>query len=405
MTGDAGAEKAARGGARRPLHIALIAGEPSGDALGARLMSALRREAGAGVRFSGVGGEHMQAEGLASLFPMSDIALIGPLDILLHLPLVYRRVRQAVTAIVRSPADILVIIDSPEFTHAVARRVRKARPGLPIINYAPPTVWAWRPWRARRMSAYVDRVLALLPFEPEVHRRLGGPPCTYVGHPVVGRFDELRGPAGAQRRTGGPPVLVVLPGSRRSEVRRLMAPFGETVARLLHARPDLRLVLPAVDAMRAEIEDGLAGWPVRPEIVSGEAAKFAAFHAATAALACSGTVSLELALARVPMAIAYRVDPLAPALRWMLIAPSVVMPNLVLGRNVIPELLHKECTPERLEAALLPLLADSAERRAQLDAFDEVGRRMATDGVDPAVRAAREVLAVLDAAGARPATS
>lgn len=384
-----------------PLHVALIAGEPSGDALGGRLMAALRDEAGGEVRFSGVGGEHMAAEGLDSLFPISEVSLIGPLEILRHLPLVYRRVRDAAHAVACSGADLLVIIDSPEFTHAVARRVRKARPDLPIVNYGPPTVWAWRPWRARKMRAYIDRVLALLPFEPEAHVRLGGPPCVYVGHPVMGRIKALRAAAGgADVTAGAAPLLVVLPGSRRGEVHRLMAPFGETVARVAAVHPGLRVMLPAVAALRGEIEAAAESWVVKPEIVCGEAAKLAAFHAATAALAASGTVSLELALARVPMVIAYRLDRLAPALRWLLTISFFSMANLVLGRRAVPELMQKECTPDRLTAALMPLFADTSQRRAQIEAFGEIEQRMAIGGADPARRAAREALAVLAEAGA-----
>lgn len=375
----------------------IVAGEPSGDALGAPLMAALSRELEGEARFSGVGGEGMRAEGLNSLFPISDIALIGPLAIARRLPLILRRIRETAAAAIASHADALIIIDSPEFTHRVARRVRKARPNLAIIDYVSPSVWAWRPWRARRMRAYVDHVLALLPFEPEAHRRLGGPPCTYVGHPLAERIEALRG---GRRKRPGPPLLVVLPGSRITEVERLMAPFGETVARLLASHPDLDIVIPAVTAVRPAIEARLRSWPVRPEIVSGEAAKLAAFHRARAALAASGTVSLELALARVPMVIAYRVEPLAVTLRFLLRVPSVVLPNLILGRNAVPEFLQERCTPERLAGALLPLLDGGAERRAQLAAFKEVAARIAIGGETPSERAARTVVRLLGGTGA-----
>ncbi|MDP2619838.1 MAG: lipid-A-disaccharide synthase [Hyphomicrobiales bacterium] len=375
-----------------PRHFFVVAGEPSGDVLGAHLMAALRRVLGGSVRFSGVGGEHMRAEGLASLFPLSEIALMGPIAIARRLPAILRRIRETSDAVSATDADALIIIDSPEFTHRVARRVRRARPELAIIDYVSPSVWAWRPWRARRMRAYVDHILALLPFEPDAHRRLGGPPCSYVGHPLAERIDALRG--GATKPVGGP-LLVVLPGSRITEVERLMAPFGDTVARVREVHPELAVVIPAVDSVRAAIETGLKSWPVGPEIVSGEAAKLAAFHRARAALAASGTVSLELALARVPMVIAYRVERLAVVLRPLLTVPSVVLPNLILGRNAVPEFIQERCTPENLAAALLPLLKDSEERRAQLAAFDEVAARVAIGEETPSARAAREVLEVL----------
>jgi len=244
------------------------------------------------------------------------------------------------------------------------------------------------------MRAYVDHLLALLPFEPDAHLRLGGPPCSYVGHPLAERIDALRG-KGAE--SSGEPLIVVLPGSRITEVTRLMAPFGETVARVKDSHPELAVAIPAVDAVRPAIEAGLASWTVRPEIVSGEAAKLSAFHRARAALAASGTVSLELALARVPTVIAYRVDRLAWSLRWLLTVPSVVLPNLILGRNAVPEFIQDRCTPEHLAAALLPLLQDTAERRAQLAAFEEVAARVDIGGEAPSERAAREVLRVLGA--------
>ena len=380
------------GATEEPCHLFIVAGEPSGDILGAHLMAALRRQLGWSVRFSGVGGERMQAQGLESLFPLSEIALIGPIAIARRLPAILRRIGETARAAIASRADALIIIDSPEFTHRVARRVRKARPALPIIDYVSPSVWAWRPWRARAMRAYVDHVLALLPFEPEAHRRLGGPPCSYVGHPLVERLDALRGSGGQGEEK---PILVVLPGSRITEVQRLMQPFGEAVALLRETRPDLAIVIPAVTAMRPAIELAAETWPVRPQIVSGEAAKLAAFHRARAALAASGTVSLELALARVPMVVAYRVDRLAVILRPLLTVPSVVLPNLILGRNAVPEFLQERCTPENLADALHPLLEDTQERRAQLEAFDEVERRVTIGGETPSERAAGEVLRIL----------
>lgn len=377
---------------RPPLRVFLVAGEPSGDALGARLMAALKAETAGAVRFSGVGGARMETEGLHSLFPLSDIAVMGPLAILGRIATLIRRVRQTVRAAAASEADVAVMIDSPEFTHAVAKRLRKARPSLPIIDYVSPSVWAWRPGRARRMRAYIDHVLAILPFEPEAHRRLGGPPCTYVGHPLVERMGELRGDGRAE---AGPATLLVLPGSRVTEVGRLMAPFGQTVGLLKAGHPDLRMVLPAFPAMRPLIERELATWPVQPELVESEADKFAAFRGATAALAASGTVTLELALARVPMVVAYRLDPLANALKWLVKAHSVVLPNLIVGRNEVPEFIQEASSPANLAAALAPLLGDTTQRRAQLAAFDEVAQRMAIDDASPSLRAARSVLDVV----------
>jgi lipid-A-disaccharide synthase len=379
-----------------PLDVFLVVGEHSGDQLGFKLMRALKARLGEdGVRFRGVGGEAMEREGLHSLFPLSDIAVMGIVPVIRRLPTVLARIRQTAAAVVASPPDILVIIDSPDFTHRVARRVRRRLPRLPVVDYVSPSVWAWRPGRAKAMRRYVDHVLALLPFEPDAHRRLGGPACSYVGHPLIERLGELRpSPAEAAARDAEAPVLLVLPGSRRSEIGRLMEPFGEAVARIVaDGPPGLRVVLPAVSHLETEIRSAAARWPVQPEIVSGEAAKLAAFRRARAALAASGTVTLELALAKVPMVVAYKVSVVEEQLQYVITATSIVLPNLILGANVIPELIQHDCTPERLAVTLAPLLRDSPERRTQEAAFDRLETLMAIGDDAPSDRAASIVLA------------
>ena len=384
--------------ALRPLHVALVVGEHSGDQLGFKLMQALRQRLGPdGVRFSGTAGEAMEREGMTSLFPLADIAVMGILPVVARFPTLLRRGYAVVDAVVADPPDVLVIIDSPDFTHAVARRVRKRLPGLPIVDYVSPTVWAWRPGRARAMRAYVDHLLALLPFEPAAHAELGGPPCTYVGHPLIERLAELRPgtPEEVAARAGEPPLLLVLPGSRRSEIRRLLGPFGDTVAQVAASRAGpIDVVVPAVSHLEAEIRAGVAAWPVPARIVTGEAAKLAAFRRARAALAASGTVSLELALARVPMVIAYRVSKLEEQLKYIISASSIVLPNLVLGENVVPEFLQGDAAPGRLAAALLPLLDDGTARATQLAAFLRVDAAMnLPPGETPSGRAATVILA------------
>jgi lipid-A-disaccharide synthase len=392
--------------------IWLIAGEESGDQLGAKLMPALRAAlAPAPVVFEGVGGEAMAAQGLRSLFPLSDIAVMGIGAVVARLPSIVQRVYRTVDAIVQGRPDAVVIIDSPEFTHAVAKRVRRKLPSLPIVNYVSPSVWAWRPGRARKMRAYVDHVLALKPFEPEAHRRLGGPPCTYVGHPLIERLDELRPKAGERPGIDQDPInLLVLPGSRRSEIGRLMEPFGATLGMLAARSPrPFRVILPAVAHLADEIEARSRSWPVAPEIVRGEAAKYAAFRSAHAALAASGTVSLELALSGVPMVIAYKVSKLEEQLKYLLTVPSIVLVNLILGENVIPERVQWDCTPEKLTDTLLPLLSDTPERRRQLEAFARLDDLMSTGDEAPSARAARIVRETLPsplrgrAGGGRPA--
>jgi len=380
-------------GSDKPLHIFLVAGEQSGDALGASLMSALQAKLDQSVVFSGVGGAQMGARGLKSLFPLSDVAVMGPLSILRRLPRIISRVYATVDAAVAERPDVVVIIDSPEFTHAIAKRIRRRCPAIPIVDYVSPTVWAWRPGRAKRMRRYVDHVLALLPFEPEAHRKLGGPPCTYVGHPLIERREWLESlnPTPLAERLElerDQPILVVLPGSRSSEVERLMQPFGDTV-RLLHARGLVRqVIIPVVPHVRGMIEQATAAWPVRPHLVEGDEDKFSAFKLATAALAASGTVTLELALIGTPAVVAYRVDPVAARLRFLVKVPSIVLANLVLGANVYPEFVQEDCTPEKLAAAVAPLLSTTPERRRQLDLLARIPERLAVEASKPSDAAA-----------------
>jgi lipid-A-disaccharide synthase len=385
----------------RPLHVFLVAGEESGDQLGAGLMAALR-EMQPDVRFSGVGGARMTGQGLTSIFPLSDIAVMGISAVIPKLPTIIRRVHATVDVVLAAQPDVLVIIDSPDFTHAVAKRVRKRAPKLPIVDYVSPSVWAWRPGRARKMRAYVDHLLALLPFEPAAHERLGGPPTTYVGHPLIEKLDLMQPAPGERPELGADlPTLLVLPGSRHSEIKRLLQPFGETLRLVAERAGPFRLILPAVEHVRAEIEAGIADWPVKPDIVRGEAAKFAAFRQAHAALAASGTVTLELALASVPMVVSYRVSLLEIQLRRFITVPSFVLPNLILGKNAIPELMQEECQPLKLADALTPLLTDTAERRAQIAALARLDTLMATGDETPSQRAARIVIETAQA-GVRP---
>ncbi len=380
------------GGGDAPRDVFIVAGEPSGDQLGFKLMRALRA-ACPGVRLRGVGGEAMAGEGLRSLFPMDDIAVMGFLPVVKRLPLLLRRIRETAEAVIAQPPHALVIIDSPDFTHRVARRVRKAAPDLPIIDYVSPSVWAWRPGRARKMRAYVDEVLALLPFEPGAHARLGGPPCVYVGHPLIERLADLRAqsaPAGA----GGPPLIVALPGSRRSEVERLMDDFGAALALVAARVGPVDVALPTLAHVEPLVRAKAMSWPVAPRVLLGEAEKFAAFRQARAALAASGTVTLELALAQAPMVVAYRVSGVEAALaRRLVVAQSIVLPNLVLGDNAIPELLQEECTPQRLADALVPLVLGGPQRDAQVAALARLdGLMRLPQDEAPSAAAAREVL-------------
>jgi lipid-A-disaccharide synthase len=376
----------------RPLRLAIVVGEESGDQLGAGLIDSIRAKR-PGTRFFGIAGERMKARGMPSLFPIGDVAVMGLGAIVAHLPRLVRRVHQAVDGVLAEEPDGLVIIDSPDLTHAVARRVAKRRPELPIIDYVSPTVWAWRAYRARRMTRYVDQVLALLPFEPEAYRRLGGPDCRYVGHPLIERLAELRPAPGERRPLAEGAVLLVLPGSRRTEIERLMAPFGAAIAKITAARPDIEIVLPAVPHLADEIAARAAAWPVPPQIVQGEAEKFAAFRRAHAALAASGTVTLELGLSGVPMVVAYRVDAVARALKRFLHVPSIVLTNLILEENVVPEFLDAAGTPEVLARETLALLSEGVPRQKQSEALDRLlGKMLLPGGARPSDLAADLVI-------------
>jgi lipid-A-disaccharide synthase len=379
----------------RAIKVFLIATEESGDRLGSALMRAVRDMTGGRANFSGVGGRGMREEGLASLFPIDSLSILGLPGIARQLPSILRNILRASEAVLRERPDVLVLIDGPDFTHRVARRVRRRDPSIPILDYVSPSVWAWRPWRAKAMRTYVDRVLAILPFEPDVHRRLGGPPCEYVGHPLIERLDVLRPDAEEEkRRSAEPPLLLVLPGSRRSEVRLLMPDFGAALGRVAATGAAFELVLPTPPHLAQMVEELATGWPVKPRIVTIEKEKLAAFRVARAALVKSGTVTLELALAGVPMIAAYRLRFIEALIAKLLLrVETVILANLVIGEKIVPEFLQYDCTPERLSAALIDILRDGAARDRQVAAFARLDAIMETGARFPSARAAAAVIA------------
>jgi lipid-A-disaccharide synthase len=380
------------------LRLFMVAGEHSGDALGARLMAALNERRRGRIRYLGVGGALMAQQGLVSQFPMEDVAVMGPRAIIARLPKILQRIHGTAAAAVAAEPDAVVIIDSPEFTHPIARRVRRRNPEIPIIDYVSPSVWAWRPGRAHKMRQYVDHVLALLPFEPDAHRQLRGPPCTYVGHPLIERLPwiDALDTAPLAEYLGLPSdthLLVVLPGSRPSEVARLMKPFGETLSRLIERGRKFEVAIPVVESVRGLIEQHLPAWPKRPALLEGEENKFRAFKLARAALAASGTVTLELGVAGTPMVVAYKVDAvMAPPLRLMIKARSIVLANLVLGENAFPELIQERCTPVKLADALVAILDESPARAKQLAALARIPERLRLPRGTPSEAAADIVL-------------
>jgi len=389
-------------------HVFLVAGEESGDRLGAALIAAIRKRTQGRAHFSCVGGTHMAAEGVPSLFPLGDLAVVGFASIPARLSKILRRIREAADAVIAAKPDVLVIIDSPEFTHRVARRVRERAPDIPIVDYVCPSVWAWRPGRAMAMRSYVDRVLALLPFEPKAMRDLGGPPCTFVGHPLSERLKDLRpNELEARLRRADPPLVLVLPGSRSSEIRRMAPVFGSAIARVVEQYGPIETVVPAVPRLADAVRAAVATWSVPARVTIDPDEKHEAFRTARAALTKSGTSTLELALAGVPMVAAYKVSLIEEMVARILVqAPSAILANLVIGKNVVPEFLQRDCTAEILAAALVPLLGDTPDRRTQIEFFSQLDEIMEIGKAEPSAHAASLVLESVGSRGAaRPQTA
>lgn len=373
------------------LRVFLIAGEPSGDRLGAALMVGLKALA-PGVEFHGIGGPLMQAEGLQSLFPMQELSVMGIAEVLPKYFHLKRRIREAAAAVLAAQPAALITIDSPDFCLRVAALVKTARPDLRTIHYVAPSVWAWRPGRAAKMARVIDHVLALLPFEPP-YMTAAGMTCDFVGHPVVAEPLAPPEAAAAMRAEGPGPLMLVLPGSRRGEVTRLAGVFGETLAQVQAARPGLRVALPTLPAIAGLVGELTAGWAVRPEIITDPDRKRTAFAAADVALAASGTVSLELAANDCPMVIAYDMHPISMWLmRRMALIDTVTLVNLVAESRTVPDFLGADCRADRIAPALLALLED---RHAQDQAMRLTMERLGRGGEPPGLRAARSVLSVI----------
>jgi lipid-A-disaccharide synthase len=366
----------------------LIAGEPSGDRLGAALMAGLK--ALQPVEFAGIGGPLMEAEGLAGLFPMEELSVMGIAEVLPKYFPLKRRIREAAEAALATGAEALITIDSPDFCLRVAALVKAKRPEIRVIHYVAPSVWAWRPGRAAKMAQVVDHVLALLPFEPP-YMTAAGMTCDFVGHPVVA--EPLASDAERAVFAGEGPLLLALPGSRKGEVQRLAPVFGEVIGRLKARHPGLRVALPTVRGVAGLVREVTSGWAVVPDIIEDAGRKRGAFAAADVAVAASGTVSLELAANGCPMVIAYDMHPLTLWLmRRAALVDTVTLVNLVSETRVVPEFIGPDCRPDKIAAALEAVLADpSAQEAAMAVTMERLGR----GGEAPGLRAARSVLAAL----------
>lgn len=380
------------------MRIFLIAGEPSGDKLGAALMAGLK-ELAPGVTFDGIGGTQMAAEGLVSRFPMRELSVMGIAEILPKYRALKRRIRETVQTVIDTAPDVLITIDSPDFSFRVARQV-KASSSVRTVHYVAPTVWAWRPGRAAKIAGFIDHLLTLLPFEPPYFTQ-HGMACDFVGHPVVAEATPTGADITAFRgkhNLGDAPIMLVLPGSREGEVRRLGGDFGDAVQRVLAQQPQMRVIVPAAAPVAGLVKETVNQWQVDalvldPSRLSPEESnrqKRTAFHTADVALAASGTVSVELAAARTPMVIAYRMNWLSFRLiRAMALVDTVTLVNLVSDTRAVPEFLGPECQPEAIAKALCQTIGDPD---AQLAAMDLTMERLGRNAEAPGLRAARAVL-------------
>ena len=382
------------------IHICILAGEHSGDHMGALMMRALKSRFGARVRFSGIGGSEMLAEGrdngFESFFPMEELAIAGIFEIVPHIPRVLRRIGETVARVRESCPDMVLSIDSPAFAFRVGRKLKGS--GIPHIHYVAPTVWAWRPRRARMIAGFLDHLLTIFPFEQPYFDRWGLA-STFVGHPTADMqldkgdgkaFRAAHGIAQDQR------VLCVLPGSRRSEVSRLLPIFGEVVARLGQRFPDLAVVVPTVSTVADTVRAAAASWPVKTIVTEGLEAKRGAFAASDLALAASGTVTYELAMAGVPMVIAYRISAASAAvIRAMIKIPYASVVNIVLGHQVAPECLQENCTQGILVREVGRLLADPAACARQKIELDKVARALGRGGPPASEVAADAIVKIL----------
>lgn len=373
--------------------IFLIAGEPSGDLLGARLMAALKRLGPPDLRFAGIGGERMVAEGLEPFFPQQELAHFGLAELLRHVPHLLKRIHQTIAEVKRLRPAALVTIDAPDFSFRVAKTLKGQ--GIPLIHYVAPTVWAWRPKRAAKVAAFLDHLMVLLPFEPPYFTK-EGLACSFVGHSIIespvaqGEGVRYRTRHGLKADT---PLLVVLLGSRRSEVTRLAPVFAETLAILKTRHPNLVCAVPTVPQVAEMVRIAVKKWPVPAIVTETDAEKYDAFKAARAALACSGTVALELALARLPAVIAYKMSALTVFLYRRLIKVRFAnLVNIMHDKMVVPELLQENCTPDRLAAACEVLLTDPEACKAQIVELDQVAVWLGAGEDLPSQRAAEIVL-------------
>jgi lipid-A-disaccharide synthase len=387
----------------QPARIFMLAGEPSGDMLGARLIQALRAAAGNTIEVFGVGGSRMREQGVDSLFPMEELSMIGFTEVLPHVPHLVGRLRQTAHEIDQRRPDLVLTIDSPGFALRLQHRLRR----LPLlrIHYVAPQVWAWRAGRAARLARDLDHLLALLPFEPAYFER-HGLACSFVGHPIIEEAGRPRDGPRFRRRYDIPheaPLLCLLPGSRRTEIAQHLPVLRHAVGLLWQQLPRLRVVLPTLGHLVCLVRSEVAGWDVPVLVLEDREERFEAYAASSLAIAASGTVSLEVALAAVPLITIYKTGPLTAWLaRRLITVPHVNLINLILSRPAVPELLQEDCRPERIAASAIRLMTDEGLRQQQQAALAEAVTRLGgTSEQRPSHRAAARILEILAAQSTR----
>lgn len=381
--------------------IWLIAGEPSGDLIGARLIEALHKKAGGRFRISGIGGEAMEAAGLQSRFPISDIAVMGLIEIIPRIPLIKRRMRETIAQIEQDKPVMVISIDVPGFCYDVWKGLRGS--GIPLVHYVAPTVWAWRPDRAKKFARELEHLMALLPFEPPYFEK-EGLDCTFVGHPVLeGGADKGDGPGFRAMHGIGKDAtaICVLPGSRSGELKRLAAVFRRAAATIVDRHPDTVFVFPTVSYLSTQVTELAADWPGRTVVVSSISEKFDAMQACNVAMAASGTVSLELAMARVPHIVAYRMNALTVRIVKLLHGMNqkfVNLVNILLDREIIPEFIQERCRSDLIADHVCKLLDDRATRENQLKSIDSALSMLRPESGLPSDAAASVVASLLNPA-------
>ncbi len=359
-----------------PLRVYFIVGEESGDVLGDKLIDCFE-QLGQAIEPVGLAGSRMQARGIKSLFDISEISMMGISAVAANLPKLLRLIRKTANDVIAANPDVLVLIDSPDFSYRVAKRVRKSNPSIRIIKYVAPSVWAWRPGRARKIKGYIDHVLAILPFEPQLLEELGGPPATYVGHPLAANIPEID--KNKRHQIGDPVKLVLLPGSRHSEIKHTL-PFLQQLLEILNCRGNsFEITVPTVEKLEREVRDAILAWPVSAKVVTGEISRHKAMREGDLAVAASGTVTLELALFKLPTISIYQLDWIAMRIRHLLTGWTASLPNLIADYPVVPERFNEYMHPEYVARMVERLSKDGEERKIQLDGFNLIEQRLRQD--------------------------